>query len=306
MAVMVEVDHDTTYRFTPAVAVHPHVLRLRPATHAPGLRRWDLALAPASASVTWEVDDGWWSGRLVVAGTTDALTLRSTTTLAYEALDPHRTSTDPTTGAAPTTDAGRTHDVAPAANTDPALAELVAGLPPLLGAGVPAGRQGHDATIERLSTVATRVAEAVTHQERHDRADRSPVEVLRTGTGSCRDSAAVLAAALAATGLRSRVVTGLLVQLADEADLVGPWADPRRPSQDTSVLHAWAEAHVDGRGWVGLDPTSGRPTGGGHLPFACAHHRAPVPVAGSTDPCQVELSATHTVRRLGGVDGRPG
>ena len=130
--------------------------------------------------------------------------------------------------------------------------------------------------------------------------------MLGRGRGSCRDGAAVLAAAARALGTPSRVVTGLLVRLAGCPDLVAPWAGSALPTRDGVDLHAWAEAWLPAVGWVGVDPhlrTTGRrrpPAPGPPVP-----RRAPVPVSGTTEPCHAELTTDHRVRRVDDPDGAP-
>ncbi len=67
-------------------------------------------------------------------------------------------------------------------------------------------------------------------------------EALMGGSGVCQDHAQIFVAAVRAAGLPARYVSGYL--LMDD-----------RIDQDAS--HAWAEAHVEGLGWVGFDVSNG-------------------------------------------------
>ena len=287
MAVTAVVEHRTGYRFDPPTRLRPHTLLLRPAESTPGLRAWSLDVAPPGARATWRAEGGWWRGRLVVPGPTAALALTATTTIDHAPLDPTRPDpARPEPGRSPAPTAARPAE---------AVGRLVTGL------AAPAATAEPATALSALVEVAARVAAAVAHEERHDPGARPAAAVLATGRGSCRDAAAVLAEALRALGVPARVVTGLLVQLAGQVDLVGPWAHRPAPAADASSLHAWAEAWVPMLGWVGLDPTDGRPTGAGHLPLATHPRQAPVPVVGTTGPCRATLEVVHEVRRIPGT-----
>lgn len=62
------------------------------------------------------------------------------------------------------------------------------------------------------------------------------------GSGVCQDHAQIFVAAARAAGLPARYVSGYLMM------------DDR---VDQEASHAWAEAHVDGLGWVGFDVSNG-------------------------------------------------
>lgn len=66
----------------------------------------------------------------------------------------------------------------------------------------------------------------------------SAEEALIGGSGVCQDHAQIFVAAARAGGVPARYVSGYLMM-------------NDRVEQDAS--HAWAEAHVDGLGWVGFD-----------------------------------------------------
>ncbi|PTX57386.1 transglutaminase-like putative cysteine protease [Litoreibacter ponti] len=67
-------------------------------------------------------------------------------------------------------------------------------------------------------------------------------EALAGQTGVCQDHAQIFVAAARAAGVPARYVSGYLM-MTDRVD------------QDAS--HAWAEAHIDGLGWVGFDVSNG-------------------------------------------------
>lgn len=67
-------------------------------------------------------------------------------------------------------------------------------------------------------------------------------EALSAGGGVCQDHAQIFIAAVRHAGLPARYVSGYLMM--DD-----------RTDQDAS--HAWAEAHIDGLGWVAFDVSNG-------------------------------------------------
>jgi transglutaminase-like putative cysteine protease len=68
-------------------------------------------------------------------------------------------------------------------------------------------------------------------------------DALAAGHGVCQDLAHVLIAAARADGLPARYVSG--------------YQFAAGMARDEHASHAWVEVHVDGLGWVSLDPTAG-------------------------------------------------
>lgn len=73
-------------------------------------------------------------------------------------------------------------------------------------------------------------------------AQTTGAEALALGHGVCQDHAHVMIAAARSLGLPARYVSGYL------------WRADGQTAQEAG--HAWAEAHVDGLGWVGFDPAN--------------------------------------------------
>ncbi|MBP0578807.1 transglutaminase family protein [Labrys sp. LIt4] len=65
------------------------------------------------------------------------------------------------------------------------------------------------------------------------------IEALATGSGVAQDASHLFIACARSLGIPARYVSGLLWQ---------------PPAQQSSATHAWAEAYVEGLGWVGFDP----------------------------------------------------
>jgi transglutaminase-like putative cysteine protease len=72
--------------------------------------------------------------------------------------------------------------------------------------------------------------------------------VLAGRHGVCQDFAHLLIALCRGLGLPARYVSGYLY-------------DPDQPPDAILASHAWAEVFLEGRGWLGLDPTHNRMTG---------------------------------------------
>jgi len=97
------------------------------------------------------------------------------------------------------------------------------------------------AATDRLGTLhklSARVGAAVAWATGHTAVTTPAEAALAAGHGVCQDQAHVLIAAARALGIPARYVSGVLL-MADQ------------PNQQAA--HAWAEAHVDGLGWVGFD-----------------------------------------------------
>lgn len=95
---------------------------------------------------------------------------------------------------------------------------------------------------------------------------------LQTGSGVCQDFAHLLIGLARVRGLPARYVSGYLVPRktaeagANVEEVIGGQAS-----------HAWAELYVPKVGWVGQDPTLGRPAGLRHIRVAYGRDYGDVP-----------------------------
>ncbi|MEL6549857.1 MAG: transglutaminase family protein [Pseudomonadota bacterium] len=96
--------------------------------------------------------------------------------------------------------------------------------------------------LDRLHALNKATAEAVTYEVGASEPDWAAEDALKAGKGVCQDHAHVFIAAAREMGLPARYVSGYL--MLDD-----------RIEQD--AMHAWAEAYLEGLGWVGFDPSNG-------------------------------------------------
>ncbi|WP_299043181.1 transglutaminase family protein [uncultured Tateyamaria sp.] len=103
-----------------------------------------------------------------------------------------------------------------------------------------APKDGSD--LDRLHALSAHVLELVPYSTDQAASDLTAEDVMEAGHGVCQDHAHVFITAARALGYPARYVSGYLM-MDDRVD------------QDAS--HAWAEAHVEGLGWVGFDISNG-------------------------------------------------
>lgn len=97
-------------------------------------------------------------------------------------------------------------------------------------------------TLERLHALTRAVHAAIAYVPGASRPDWSAEDALAEGRGVCQDHAHAFIAAARLLGCPARYVSGYLML-------------QERIEQE--AMHAWAEAHVEGLGWVGFDPANG-------------------------------------------------
>ena len=93
-------------------------------------------------------------------------------------------------------------------------------------------------TVAILHALSDAVLEAVAYQTGHTDANTGAEAALAAGQGVCQDHAHIFIGAARMLGVPARYVSGYLLMDAQTEKQAG---------------HAWAEAHVEGLGWVGFD-----------------------------------------------------
>jgi transglutaminase-like putative cysteine protease len=89
------------------------------------------------------------------------------------------------------------------------------------------------------------------------------LDAIGTGAGVCQDFAHIMLAMVRMRGIPGRYVSGYLVPSSATDD--DPGAEDVIGGQ---ASHAWMEMMLPGFGWIGLDPTIGRPVGSRHIRVA--------------------------------------
>jgi transglutaminase-like putative cysteine protease len=108
------------------------------------------------------------------------------------------------------------------------------------------------------------------HVSRHEKGIQDPVRTLNLRSGSCRDLAVLMIAALRSRGIAARFVSGYLHLADDDDDVAG------------GNTHAWVQVYVPGPGWVDFDPSGGVVGNQNHIRVAVVHHpRAAIPLQGT-------------------------
>lgn len=119
-------------------------------------------------------------------------------------------------------------------------------------------------------TLAAKIKEQIGYLRREESGVQSPMTTLREATGSCRDMAVLMMEAGRCLGYATRFVSGYL--------------ESTNSKVGKGSTHAWMEAYLPDRGWVGFDPSIGKPVGIGHVAVAVSHHpRGVMPISGRFD-----------------------
>ena len=93
-----------------------------------------------------------------------------------------------------------------------------------------------------LHSLSSAVLDAVKYETGHTNVETIAEKALEAGHGVCQDHAHIFVGAARELGIPARYVSGYLMM------------DDRVEQEAT---HAWAEAHVEGLGWVGFDVSNG-------------------------------------------------
>jgi transglutaminase-like putative cysteine protease len=278
----VALDHCTSYRYDRPVHLSSHVVRLRPAPQCrTPVHDYSLTVNPAHHFLNWQQDPfGNHVARLVFPDRTDELVLDVHLVADLAPLNPFDFFVEDWAMTFPFVyDAALQRDLAPYLHRDAVGPRMASWLESWRDDGTAAP------VVEYLSEATQRVFSSVEYTTRLEAGVQSPDQTLAKASGSCRDTAVLLAQALRHVGLAARFVSGYLVQLADEGDVF--------------ALHAWTEVFIPGAGWIGLDPTSGLFATEGHLPLACTPDpQGAAPVAGSTEPCEATLAFVNSIARV--------
>lgn len=299
MGIKVALEHRTSYTFDRLVEVFPHVVRLRPAPHSrTPIEAYSLQVEPADHFINWQQDAfGNFMARLVFPTRTRSLTITVGLIADLKVINPFDFFIEDYAERI-----GFTYPKALADDLEPYLRPVDeeqegSGPGELTEAWV---KDFHVAagtrTIDFLVALNRAVNADVGYSVRMEPGVQTPDHTLRTGIGSCRDSAWLLVSILRQMGLAARFVSGYLVQLTSDVQALD---GPSGPTADFTDLHAWTEVYIPGAGWIGLDPTSGLFAGEGHIPLSATPQPASsAPITGATEPCETTLDFANIVTRV--------
>ena len=299
MGIKVALEHRTSYTFDRLVEVYPHVIRLRPAPHSrTPIEAYSLEVEPADHFINWQQDAfGNFLARVVFPNRTRRLSITVGLIADLKVINPFDFFVE------------EYAETFPFEYPKALLEDLKPYLRPVdegsEGSGpgdlvqewvrnfsVPDGTR----TIDFLVALNHAVNTDVGYSVRMEPGVQTPDFTLRTGIGSCRDSAWLLVSVLRQLGLAARFVSGYLVQLTSDIPALD---GPSGPAADFTDLHAWAEVYIPGAGWMGLDATSGLFAGEGHIPLSATPHPASsAPITGATGMAETTLEFSNTVTRI--------
>lgn len=95
--------------------------------------------------------------------------------------------------------------------------------------------------LDQLHELKTTLHKAMAYVPGATQTSTPAEEALAAGNGVCQDHAQAFVAAARVMGYPARYVSGYLMM---------------EETTNQAASHAWAEAHVDGLGWVGFDPAN--------------------------------------------------
>lgn len=247
MAIMrITLEHTTRYRYTDAARYSVQVLKLTP----PGFEGqtvvdWRIASTPASTLMRSRDGFGNTVHLLVIKDRHDCIEIKAAGTVAVE---------------------DRSGVVRGLIDVVPLRVFLRRTPLTVLGNQgsdlVPAA--GGDDRLASLHTLMARIRARVAYRPGVTDAATTAAEALAAGRGVCQDHAHIFIAAAREAGIPARYVTGYLL-LAEGAH--------------AEAHHAWAEAWVEGLGWVGFDVANGICPTDRYVRMAAgldAHYAAPI------------------------------
>jgi len=235
--------HVTTYHYKKPVAFGEHRMMLRPRDdHDQKLLESELTITPEPSELCW-TRDGFGNHVAIARFASRASELRFDSTIRVDhepaGLRPAEIETS-----------ARTYPFAYAAEDQPDLARFLAPLSPdprldRWAAGF-LDPDGSADTGDLLINMTRTIRRTFRHVGRHEKGTQDPIQTLALGSGSCRDLAVLLIAALRSLGIAARFVSGYLNLADDDDDHVSG-----------GNTHAWVQVYVPGPGWIDVDPSSG-------------------------------------------------
>jgi transglutaminase-like putative cysteine protease len=143
-----------------------------------------------------------------------------------------------------------------------------------------------EAPLDFLHALSALIRDRVAYEAGRTHSATTAEEAMQHGYGVCQDHAHIFIGAARAAGIPARYISGYLMM------------DDRIEQEAT---HAWAEAHVDGLGWVGFDVSNGICPDPRYVRVATgSDYRDAAPITG------ISIGATAEVLTVGvAVESRP-
>ncbi|MEO6033229.1 MAG: transglutaminase family protein [Burkholderiaceae bacterium] len=108
---------------------------------------------------------------------------------------------------------------------------------------------GPTGTRDLLAAMTQSIRDTIRYAGREEQGTQTPLETLRTASGSCRDLALLMMEGARRLGIATRFVSGYLYDPALDGGVAGN-------TLGAGHTHAWLQAYLPGAGWVPFDPTN--------------------------------------------------
>lgn len=136
---------------------------------------------------------------------------------------------------------------------------------------------GEGDQLGRMHRLMDLIADKVAYQTGVTNAATTAEQAIELGQGVCQDHAHIFITVARLAAIPARYVSGYLMKDGEQA-----------------AAHAWAEAHVDGLGWVGFDPSNRMSPDETYISVATgSDYRYAAPVSGIRIGHAVESLAVH-------------
>jgi transglutaminase-like putative cysteine protease len=237
------VRHVTTYHYKQPVAFGEHRMMLRPRDDDDQIvLESELEISPAPSQISWTRDSfGNHVATARFAERSSELRFESTMRLRHTPTDFREADIE---------DFARSHPFTYGEEERPDLACFLTpqSQHPRLDRWAAAflREDGSADTHKLLVDMTQTINRTFKHVARHEKGVQDPVQSLELASGSCRDLATLMIAALRSLGIAARFVSGYL-HLDDDDD----------NGDIGGNTHAWVQAYIAGPGWVDFDPSSG-------------------------------------------------
>lgn len=157
-------------------------------------------------------------------------------------------------------------------------------------------------TEEFLLLVSNAIRDEFEYNARYEPGVQSPVGLLMTKIGTCRDYALFMMEAVRSVGLAARFVSGYLYDPALENSPRPKQNTPQHEISGAGSTHAWVQIYLPGAGWVEFDPTNGLYGGKNLVPVAVAREpEQAMPISGTYDGSPedfIDMAVSVTVSAL--------